>query len=130
MSILKPIISPCKRLLNAAKIEEVTKYKEYVGKMLEANKSAFESFRKIHDQYTLDEEKYQEEFNQEGEKILPLIHDWEDRLCRQSEKAGYAGFTGGLAEKFQAEVKREFPLIDHVGLIVDRFSIKKINLNN
>ena len=105
-----------------------SKYKDYFNRMIEANKDAFESFRKVHDQYSLDEEKYQEEFNKAGEAILPLIHEWENKLCSQSEKAGYGGYTGGLAEKFQAEVKREFPLIDHIGIIVEKFSVKQIKL--
>ncbi len=107
----------------------MTKYREYFEKMLEGNKELFEKFREVHQRYTLEEEKFQEEFNKEGEKILLVIHEWEDKLCSQSEKGGYGVFTGNLAEKFQAEVKKEFPLIDHIGIIVSKFSLKKINLN-
>jgi len=106
----------------------MTKYQEYFEKMIDANKELFERFREIHQQYTLDQDKYQEEFNKEGEKILAVIHEWEGKLCSQSEKGGYGVFTGGLAEKFQAEIKKEFPLIDHIGIIVKKFSLKKINL--
>src|SRR4030042_7172262 len=103
----------------------MTKYQEYVDKMLEGNQGAFEKFRKIHDLYATNEDQYQEEFNQEGEKIMLIIKEWEGKLCRQSEKGGYGVFTGGLAEKFQAEVKKVFPLIDHVGIIVKKFYLKK-----
>ena len=96
--------------------------------MIETNREAFDKFRKIHALYGLDQDKWQEKFNQEGEKIVKLVKEWEDRLCQQSEKAGYSNYTGGLAEKFQAEIKKEFPLIDHVGLIIKRFTIKKISL--
>lgn len=96
--------------------------------MLEGNKEFFEKFRELHNSYTLDQDKWQEEFNREGEKVLKVIHEWENKLCSQSEKGGYGVFTGNLAEKFQAEVKKEFPLIDHVGIIVKKFSIKKISL--
>ncbi len=106
----------------------MTKYREYFKKMLEHNKGLFEKFREVHQHYTLEEEKYQEEFNKEGEKVLAVIHEWENKLCSQSEKGGYGVFTGNLAEKFQAEIKKEFPLIDHIGIIVKRFSLKKINL--
>lgn len=105
-----------------------SKYKDYFNRMIEANKEVFEAFRKVHDKYSLDEDTYHEEFNKEGEKLLPIIKDWENKLCMQSEKAGYGGYTGGLAEKFQAEVKKEFPLIDHIGLIVEKFTVKKIVL--
>ncbi len=107
----------------------MTKYKEYVERMLAENKEAFESFRAVHDKYSSDSDKYQEELNQEGAKILKIVHEWENRLCSQSEKGGYGKFTGGLAEKFQAEVKKFFPLIDHIGLKVNTFSIKKIQLS-
>jgi len=110
----------------------MVKYKEYFQRMLEANKELFENFRSLHNKYALDEDKWQTEFNTEGQKILKLIHEWENKLCQQSEKAGYANYTGNLSEKFQAEVKKDFPLIDHVGIIVKKspeFILKKINLN-
>lgn len=100
--------------------------------MLEANKELFDSFKKLHDQYGLDEEKWQEKFNQEGEKVLKVIHEWENKLCSQSEKAGYGNYTTNLAEKFQAEIKHHFPMVDHVGIIAKKepeFTLKKINLS-
>jgi hypothetical protein len=113
----------------------MTKYREYFEKMMEVNKKLFEKFGQIHQNYTLNQDKFQEEFNKEGEKVLAVIHEWENKLCSQSEKGGYGVFTGNLTEKFQAEVKKEFPLIDHVGIIVSKtpsiksgFSLKKINL--
>ena len=96
--------------------------------MIETNREVFGEFKKIHALYDLDQDKWQEKFNQEGEKIVKIVKEWEDKLCKQSEKAGYSNYTGGLAEKFQAEVKKEFPLIDHIGLIIKRFTIKKISL--
>ena len=115
----------------------MTKYKEYYDKMVNENKSAFDKFAKIHVDYGMDEDANQEQFNAEGEKILKIIHEWEDRLCKQSEKAGFGSYTGGLSEKFQAEVKSHFPLIDHIGIIVsnakaaniNKFSLKKIKLS-
>jgi hypothetical protein len=106
----------------------MTKYKKYFLKMVEENKDAFDHFAKIHLEYSLDSEKNQETFNQEGEKILEIIREWEARLCKTSEGAGYGTFTGNLAEKFQAEVRSHYPLIDHIGIIVKKFEIKKIKL--
>ena len=106
----------------------MTKYKEYCQRMIETNKEALDEFKKIHALYGMNQDKWQEKFNEEGEKIVKLVKEWEDRLCKQSEKAGHGNYTGTLAEKFQAEIKKEFPLIDHVGLIIKRFAIKKINL--
>jgi type I restriction-modification system DNA methylase subunit len=106
----------------------MTKYKEYFNKMVSENKEVFDNFTRIHFDYSIDKDKNQEEFNSEGEKVLKIIHEWEDRLCKQSEKAGFGSYTTGLAEKFQSEVKSHFPLIDHIGIVVNKFSLKKIKL--
>lgn len=110
----------------------MTKYKEYFDRMVSENKEAFGAFTTKHFEYSTNQDKYQEEFNTEGEKILKIIHEWENKLCSQSEKAGYANYTGNLAEKFQDEVRKHFPLIDHIGIIVKKestFNLKKIKLH-
>lgn len=96
--------------------------------MVEENKEAFDKFTSLHFEYSTDEEKHQDEFNKEGEIILKIVHEWEDKLCSQSEKAGYGNYTGNLAEKFQAEVRSHFPLIDHIGIISKKstFTLKKL----
>ena len=86
-----------------------TKYKEYVDRMLKFHKDEFEEFQKIHDEYALNEDALQNKFNKAGNKITPIIREWENRLCSQSDKAGYGGFTSKLAEKFQSEIKKKFP---------------------
>jgi len=114
----------------------VTKYKEYFDKMVSENKGAFDDFTRAHFEYSIDQDKYQEKFNKEGEKINIIIHEYEDRLCKHSEGAGFGKYTSNLAEKFQDEVRSHFPLIDHVGIVlsktsasaVNKFSLKKINL--
>ena len=106
----------------------MTKSKEYVDRMLNGEKELFEEFSQIHAKYALDEDKYQEEFNKVGEKVMIVTAEWEDKLCKQSEKAGYGSFTSNLSEKFRQELKKVFPLIDHVGIIVKTFNIKKISL--
>lgn len=109
----------------------MTKFKEYVLKMYEAEKAAFAEFEKLHDKYNLDQDRWQEEFNKEGEKILKIIVEWEGRLCRTSEKAGYSSYTGGLAEKFRAEIKKRFTMIDWIGVTSKKepdFFLKKITL--
>lgn len=98
--------------------------------MLETNKEAFDSFKQIHNGYAIaaDPDSLQDKFNAEGEKVMVIIREWEQKLCSQSEKAGFGNYTTSLAEKFQAEVKKEFPMVDHVGLIVKKFTLKKIEL--
>ncbi|MBU0845847.1 hypothetical protein KKH23_01430 [Patescibacteria group bacterium] len=107
----------------------MTKYREYYQKMVDNNKEVFENFQRLHDRYVLDEEKWQEEFNKEGEKILLVIQEYENKLCSQSEKGGYSHFTPKLAEKFREEVRKHFSMIDHIGIRVDVFALKKIKLS-
>lgn len=113
--------------------------------MLSQHKSEFDNFRPIHDAYMLNSSKHQEEFNERGKKIMDIVKDWEDKLCRRSEGNGYAAFTEKLAEKFMGEVRKEFPMIDRVGLVMKKmkpldsarskpatpaFALNKINLEN
>ncbi len=95
------------------------KFKAYVQKMLDIEKDSFVNFRILHDNYALNPNKFQEEFNKEGEKILTIIRVWENKLCMQSEKAGYGTYTSNLAEKFQEEVRKHFPEIVNIGLKVE-----------
>lgn len=106
----------------------MTKYKEFFEKMLAENKTVFDEFKKLHANYGMDEEKYQDEFNKKGAEILKIVNEWENKLCAHSEKAGYATYTGGLAEKFRQELRAAFPMIDYVGIISKKstFSLKKI----
>lgn len=119
-------------------IISVTKYQEYFQMMIEENKTLFDEFKNLHDRYGLEEEKLQEEFNKVGSKVQSVIRHWEDKLCGHSEGSGYANYSGGLAQKFQDEVRKMFPLIDNVGIIREtpptispapEFNLKKINLS-
>ncbi len=106
----------------------MTRYREYYQKMLNNNKELFEKFQSLHDRYALDEKKWQEKFNKEGERVLLVIREYENKLCSQSEKGGYSHFTPKLAERFREEVKKHFSLIDHVGIKVEVFALKRIKL--
>jgi hypothetical protein len=121
------------------------KYKEYVRKMLDENKEIFDDFKKVHDLYVIDEIKWYEDFNTKGVRVQEIIREYEDRLCRQTEKGNFSVFSPKLAEKYQEEVRKLFPMIDHVGLKTNYvpkamknnagltgtgdFSIKKISLD-
>lgn len=100
--------------------------------MLETEKKLFIDFEKLHDRYSKDQEKLQAEFNKEGEKVVKKIHEWEAKLCSQSEKAGYGYATSKLSEKFMEEVRNKYPLIDYIGVISKKepkFNIKKLTFN-
>lgn len=122
--------------LNALASIAMTKYREYFERMITSEKEKFDEFTKLHMQYSLDQDGLQEKFNQEGSKIVTIIREWENKLCSTSDKAGYGNYTSNLSEKFWAEVRKSFPLIDYVGVIVKKqkkdnetkFKINKINL--
>jgi hypothetical protein len=106
----------------------MTKYKEYFQRMVGENKEIFDEFKTLHANYGMDEEKFQDDFNKLGAKVLDIAHEWENRLCKSSEGAGFGTFTTKLSEKFQEELRSAFPLIDHVGIISVKstFSLKKL----
>jgi hypothetical protein len=114
----------------------MTKYKQYFQRMLKVEKELFDNFKILHDRYALNPQANQNEFNKEGERVLQIIRLWENKLCSQSEKAGYASFTPSLSEKFRREIKKIFPQIDNIGLVGStlkdnsdrKFVLKKINL--
>ncbi len=99
--------------------------------MLEDNKEIFDAFRSLHDNYGLNPDSHQKEFNTLGEKVLEIIREYENRLCTDTERGGYSKYSANLAEKFQNEVRRNFPMVDHIGITIEEagFSIKKINLS-
>jgi len=110
----------------------VTKYKELIQVMISKNKELFDEFTRLHAEYGLEPDKHQEEFNHIGAKVMNVVKEYENKLCGRSENNGYASFSGNLAERYQNEVRKIFPLIDHIGIIVKKvpsFTIKKINLS-
>lgn len=96
--------------------------------MIDENKVLFTDFRKLHDEYALNPNRLQDAFNHQGEAVLELVREYENRLCANTERGQFIRYSGGLAEKFQAELRKVFPMIDYIGLKVEKFSIKKIKL--
>jgi hypothetical protein len=94
----------------------MVKYKQQIKEMLEIHHALFASFKDIHDKYVAEPKKYQQLFNQEGEKILPIIRRYENGLCSKSESGKYGKFSNTLADKFWAEIRSLFPKIDYIGL--------------
>lgn len=94
----------------------MTKYQKYFQEMMEKNEWLFGEFKKVHDGYVLDPDKYKEQFNKLGGEVVDEIREWERKLCSHSEKGQYGVFSSGLAEKFWVEVRKHFPKIDFVGV--------------
>lgn len=95
------------------------KYEEYYQLMLKQNEELFAQFREIHKKYEEDPQKYQDEFNQIGYDVQDVVGRFENMLCSQTEGSGKGKFSSALAEKFQAEIKKEFPKYTMIGMILD-----------
>jgi hypothetical protein len=92
------------------------RYQEYYQKMIDENGEIFKKFFDVHDRYVMNPQITQDEFNSVGREIVEIIHDYERRLCGNSEKGQYARFSAKLAEKFWGEARKDFPKIDFVGV--------------
>lgn len=114
------------------------KFKEYFKKMVDDNKEIFAEFTRLQFEYENDMEGKQDDLNRVGEKVQELVMEYENRLCSHSDKGQFSGFTPKLAEKFQEEVRKNFPMYDFIGVKVEEpkkntedmlFPLKQINLN-
>lgn len=92
------------------------KYKHFYQLMSEKNADLFQKFLTIHNGFTTDSAKWEMQFHSVGRDVLDVMRDWERRLCSGTEKSNYALYSSKLAEKFWEEVKKDFPLIDQVGV--------------
>ena len=101
----------------------MVKYKEYFSKMRDENKKLFAEFLGIHNLYKSDKFKYQTEFNTKGLEVRKIVEDWDRRLCGHMEAGKNAAYSARLSEKFWAEVKTIFPLIDFVGVTIKKAKI-------
>jgi len=93
-----------------------SKHQQYFQDMIENNQELFDTFKRIHDLYDKDPEKYQEEFNDVGEDVLNIVRKYENMLCSHSEGGKYGKFSSKLSDKFRDAVKGKFPKIDFVGI--------------
>lgn len=118
----------------------MTRHQSVFNQMLSENKALFDEFSHIHDRYVLSPHLWQEKFNQIGKEVVKIINQYENKLCRKSEKGKYAHFSANLAEKFWQLVRKKFAKIDFVGVKIssaktnheasslsNNFEIKKIS---
>lgn len=104
-----------------------TRYKEAYEQMIKDNKELFDKFQKVHDEYALKGVSHQDAFNEVGREVMNIVRKYEDILCKRSEVNGFGEYTIKLAEKFQNEVRKNFPKIDEVG--IKRMVMKPIETN-
>lgn len=94
-------------------------YKQAYADMVAKNAQVFAQFSDIHDKFKADNAKYKSQFDQLGKSVVHLIEETETRLCSKMENSGRGSYSASLAEKFHAEVKSHFPLIDLVGVTIE-----------
>ncbi len=94
----------------------MTKYQQYYQNMWDANKEILASFLDIHDKFKSDRKKYSKEFNDKGKRVREIMEEWDQRLCKQMEKGSNGVFSSKVSEKFWNEVKKDYPLIEFVGV--------------
>lgn len=94
----------------------MTKYKKIFDEMINKNRELFIKFKITHDMYANDKKTWANQFNEEGSRVLEIIREYEDILCRHSEQGQYSKFSANLAEKFWDEVRKNYPKIDFVGV--------------
>lgn len=86
--------------------------------MVKLHAVEFTAFAKIHEQYKKDQTTWQSKFDALGKPLVRIITETENRLCQKMEGGVHGKFSANLAEKFRAEVRTHFPLIDFVGVTI------------
>lgn len=94
----------------------MTKFKQYYQQMWDANKEVLGRFLDVHQRYAANRKAHQEEFNTVGKEARAIMEEWDQRLCQQMERGKNSVFSSKVSEKFWAEVKTDFPLVDFVGV--------------
>lgn len=84
--------------------------------MVEKNQALFKKFKLIHDTVWKNPQKISEEFHTVGLEVTDTVRFWERKLCSGMERGKFAQYSQGLSEKFWQVVKKDFPLIDQVGV--------------
>ncbi|MFC1654048.1 hypothetical protein ACFL1M_04340 [Patescibacteria group bacterium] len=94
----------------------MTKLKTIVNELKEKHSNQLKNFKKIHDEYAKDRKNNQEKFNSEGKKIMEMLRTYENILCGKQERSDMARYSSSLSEKYWAEIKKDFPYIDFIGV--------------
>jgi hypothetical protein len=92
------------------------RFAEYYQKMVDENSAIFKKFFEVHDRYAMNPQINQDEFNAVGREVVEIIREYERKLCSNSERGMYGKFSAKLSERFWAEVRKDYPKIDFVGV--------------
>lgn len=86
--------------------------------MWDSHKNDLAAFQDVHDAYKANQRDMnrKKDFDAVGKQARSIMEEWDARLCQQMEKGHNAVFSSKVSEKFWAEVKKDFPLVDLVGV--------------
>lgn len=94
----------------------MTKHHKYYQLMREKNTELFLSFAKLHEEAVLNPTKLSADFHRVGLEVADVCRFWERKLCSGMERGKFAQYSHSVADKFWQVIKKDFPLIDQVGV--------------
>lgn len=77
----------------------------------------YEDFFHIHQLFSQDQAQYRQEFNRLGQDFVHWVRLYEKRLCGGMERSGHGAYSSSVADTYWKLVRKDFPLIDQVGII-------------
>lgn len=92
------------------------KYQQLFQQMLKDNEEILSEFKLLHDKYATEPDKYQDQYNKEGEAVLEIVQKYEKMLTSHTENSGYGKYAVNLSDKFRSAVKLLFPKLDFIGI--------------
>lgn len=92
------------------------KYKDIFNQMMTKHAQEFAAFKPVHDQFLKDRKKHRPQFDKLGLPLVEVVRNYESQLCGAMERGNNAIYSAKLSEKFWAEVKKNFPYIELVGV--------------
>ncbi len=99
----------------------MTKHDRYYQLMSDQNVDLLARFDQIHHQFqTQANPEVAAQFHAVGRDVRDLIYSWERRLCAGMERGVHGQYSQGVSQKFWDLVRRRYPLIDQVGLIIKK----------
>jgi hypothetical protein len=93
-------------------------YQQIYQLMIDENAALFKEFYAAHEAYASDPKTNQAKFNEIGRKVNDVILVYEKKLCGKTESGQYSKFSRNLSEKFRDVIRKDFPKIDYVGVIM------------
>lgn len=95
----------------------MVKFKQVYQDVVTTHKAEFEEFKKIHDLYKTNQKRHYGMFNKMGKPVRNHLDKAVNVLCGKTENSGHGAFSSKLADKFWGEVKKDYPMIDFVGVV-------------